>query len=184
MIDRGARYKVYATIHTSQLSTPLRQEQRATRRFLEATPMKEVTFQRAHESARGAVYESLSGRYRPRNIARPTPKRAGGAGARSWWTIWRRQYVIACCHAEDRCPSRCRCAHRLTTAIRWAHRGCVRACAHPIGGGAPRTAEQREGPPTISAWFIAICVHRGFTAPLIQGRCWSEPATWALGSKV
>ena len=26
MIDRGARYKVYATIHTSQLSTPLRQE--------------------------------------------------------------------------------------------------------------------------------------------------------------
>ena len=38
MIDSGARYKVYATIHTSQLSTPLRQEQRATRRFLEATP--------------------------------------------------------------------------------------------------------------------------------------------------
>ena len=55
MIDRGARYKVYATIHTSQLSTPLRQEHRATRRFLEATPMKEVTFQRARESARGAV---------------------------------------------------------------------------------------------------------------------------------
>ena len=30
--------QLYATIHTSQLSTPLRQEQRATRRFLEATP--------------------------------------------------------------------------------------------------------------------------------------------------
>ena len=95
MIDRGARYKVYATIHTSQLSTPLRQEQRATRRFLEATPMKEVTFQRAHESARGAVYESLSVRYRPRNIARPTAMRVGRAGPRSWWTQRLLQYVIA-----------------------------------------------------------------------------------------
>ena len=37
-------------------------ELRATRRFLEATPMKEVTFQHARESARGALYESLSGR--------------------------------------------------------------------------------------------------------------------------
>ena len=95
MIDRGARYKVYATIHTSQLSTPLRQEQRATRRFLEATPMKEVTFQRARESARGAVYESLSVRYRPRNIARPTAMRVGRAGPRSWWTHRLLQYVIA-----------------------------------------------------------------------------------------
>ena len=100
----------------SQLSTPLRQEQRATRHLLEATPMKEVTFQRARGAARGpgAVrVESLLVRIRPWNIARPTPKRAGGAGARSWWTIWRRQYAIACCHAEDQCPSRCRCAHRL-----------------------------------------------------------------------
>ena len=103
MIDRGARYKVYATIHTSQLSTPLRQEQRATRRFLEATPMKEVTFQRARESARGAVSESLSVRYRPRAIARPTAKCVGRAGSRSWWTHRLLQYVIAAASAQDRC---------------------------------------------------------------------------------
>ena len=55
MIDRGARYKVYATIHTSQLSTPLRQEQRATRRFLERRPRRQALFQRARGSARGAL---------------------------------------------------------------------------------------------------------------------------------
>ena len=75
-----------AIIHTSQLSTPLRQEHRATRRFLEATPMKEVTFQRAHGAARGAVSESRSVRNRPWNIARPTAVRVGRAGPRSWWT--------------------------------------------------------------------------------------------------
>ena len=63
--------------------------------------MKEVTFQRARGVARGALYESLSGRYRPRNIARPTAMRVGRAGPRSWWTHRLLQYVIAAASAQD-----------------------------------------------------------------------------------
>ena len=47
------------------------------------------------------MYESLSGRYRPRNIARPTAMRVGRAGPRSLWTHRLLQYVIAAASAQD-----------------------------------------------------------------------------------
>ena len=52
IIDRGARYKVYASIHTSQLSNPLRSEARATCCFLaSARRAKSLFIERADRHA-------------------------------------------------------------------------------------------------------------------------------------
>ena len=47
----------------------------------------------------------------------------------------------------DGCPCRSRTRSSRDTAIGWAHGGGARACAHAIGAGVRRTAEQREGHP-------------------------------------
>ena len=86
MINRGARYKVYATIHVSQLSCLNSSPSGATRH--PPFPCRDTvshTDERGDFSARArsgtrAVSESLSARYRPRDLARPAAIRVGRAG--------------------------------------------------------------------------------------------------------